>query len=131
MVSAALAANQVKGGSYKGGLVPAKEEIVVSFKVSSSGRQVTTLTISNTPLYCSGGGRPTPVHFKNASISSKGTFSSTGKYVILEGPLKGKVGTKLKITGQFLKGHKERGALTTTYVGAPNCGGKSSYSTKT
>jgi hypothetical protein len=130
VVSAALATNQVRSGSYKGGLVPAKEEIVVSFKVSSSGKQVTALSVSNTPLYCSGGGKPTPVHFKNASISGKGTFSSTGKYVISEGPNKGKVGAKLQITGKFLKGRKEQGTLRTTYVGFPECGGRSSYSTK-
>jgi hypothetical protein len=132
VASAALAAGQVKGGSYKGGLVPSKQEIVVSFKVSSSGKQVTALEISNTPLYCSGGGKPTPVHFKNASISRQGGFSSTGEYVILEGPLKGQVGTKLKITGKFHKGGSETGTLTTTYLGVPNtCGGKSSYTTKT
>ncbi len=128
---AALAADQVKGGSYRGGLVPAKQEIVVSFRVSSSGKQVTALQISNTPLYCSGGGRPTPVHFKNAAISGNGTFTSSGRYVIQEGPKKGQVGTKLKISGKFLKGEAERGELTTTYLGVPNsCGGKSSYTTK-
>ncbi len=91
---------------------------------------MSALRTSNVPLYCSGGGKPTPVHFKNASISSKGTFSSTGKYLILEGPKKGQVGAKLKITGKFLKGGKEQGTLTTNYVGFPNCSGKSPYSTK-
>jgi hypothetical protein len=131
LASVALAANQVKGGSYKGGLVPARQEIVVSFKVSSNGKQVTALQVSNSPLYCSGGGRPIPVHFKNAPISASGAFASTGKYVIVEGPKKGQVGTKLKITGKFLKDGAEQGTLTTTYVGVPSCGGKSSYTTKT
>jgi hypothetical protein len=130
MVTAALAAGQVKGGFYKGGLIPANDGVVVSFKVSSNGKQVRALRTSNTPLYCSGGGKPTPVHFKTASISSKGTFSSTGRYVIQEGPKKGQVGSKLKITGKFLKGGAEQGTLTTTYVGFPNCSGKSPYSTK-
>ncbi|HEY5194160.1 MAG TPA: hypothetical protein VIJ39_09870 [Solirubrobacteraceae bacterium] len=130
VASAALAANQVKGGSYKGGLMPSRDGVVVSFKVSSSGKQVSALSTSNVPLYCSGGGRPTPVHFKNASISSKGTFTSSGQYVIQEGPKKGQVGSKLKITGKFLKGRAEQGTLTTTYVGFPNCSGKSSYSSK-
>jgi hypothetical protein len=130
VVSAALAASQVKGGSYTGALTPSRTGVTVSFKVSSSGRQVTALAISNTPLYCSGGGRPTPVHFRNATISSKGTFTSTGQYVISEGPKKGQVGTKLKITGKFLKGKAEQGELTTTYVGFANCSGKSAYSTK-
>jgi hypothetical protein len=126
----ALATNQVRGGSYSGGITPANDGVVISFKVSAGGKLVTALTISNTPLYCSGGGRPTPVHFKSASISSNGSFTSTGKYVIAEGPKKGQVGTKLKITGKFLKGGKEQGVLTTTYVGFSNCSGKSAYSTK-
>ena len=49
---------------------------------------------------------------------------------ISEGPKKGQVGTKLKITGKFLKGRGEQGTITTTYVGFPNCSGKSTYSTK-
>ncbi|HXQ00271.1 MAG TPA: hypothetical protein VN845_09445 [Solirubrobacteraceae bacterium] len=130
VASAALAANQVKGGTYTGALTPSRTGVTVSFKVSSSGKQVTSLTIGNTPLYCEGGGRPTPVHFRNATISSKGTFASTGQYVIGEGPKKGQVGTKLKITGTFLKGKAERGALTTNYVGFSNCSGKSAYSAK-
>lgn len=130
VAGAALAANQVKGGSYKGTLTPARDGVVLSFKVSSSGKQVIGLETSNVPLYCSGGGRPTPVRFKNASVSNKGTFSSSGQYVIQEGPKKGQVGSKLKLTGKFLKGGVEQGTLTTTYVGFPNCSGKSSYSTK-
>jgi len=127
---AALAANQVKGGSYKGSLTPARDGALISFKVSSSGKQVIALSVSNTPLYCEGGGPPTPVRFKNASISTGGTFSSTGQWVIKEGPKKGQVGTRLKISGKFLKGKAERGTITTTYVGFPNCSGKSAYSTK-
>jgi hypothetical protein len=130
VVSAALAASQVKGGSYTGSLIPSRDGALISFKVSASGKQVTALSVSNTPLYCSGGGRPTPVHFKNAPISSKGTFSSKGNYLILEGPKKGQVGAKLKITGKFLKGRKEQGTLTTSYVGFSGCSGKSPYSAK-
>jgi hypothetical protein len=130
VVGAALAASQVKGGSYTGSLIPSRDGALVSFKVSSSGKQVSALTISNVPLYCSGGGKPIPVHFKNALISSKGTFSSTGRYLVLEGPKKGQVGAKLKITGKFLKSGVEQGTLTTSYVGFANCSGKSPYSTK-
>ncbi len=130
LVSAALAAPLVKGGSYRGGLIPARDGVVVSFKVSASGKKVTGLSTSNIPLYCSGGGPPIPIYFKSASISGKGTFSSTGIYHVLEGPKKGQVGAKLKITGKFLKGGKEQGTLATNYVGFASCSGKSSYSTK-
>jgi hypothetical protein len=127
--TAALAANAVKGGSYKG-TVTGHPTITVTFKVSGSGKQVTNLKINNTPLYCSGGGPPTPVRFKNATISKQGTFTSTGRYVIKVGPNKGKVGTRLKITGEFSKGGRESGSLKTTYSGATQCGGTSSYKTK-
>lgn len=130
VASAALAASQVKGGSYKGSLTPARDGALISFKVSSDGKRVTALSISNTPLYCEGGGPPTPVRFKNAAISVAGTFSSTGRWIIKEGPKKGQVGTKLKISGKFVKGKAERGTITTTYVGFSKCGGKSTYTTK-
>ncbi|MFZ2112225.1 MAG: hypothetical protein WAU77_00670 [Solirubrobacteraceae bacterium] len=130
LASVVFAANAVKGGSYTGSLVPSRDGVLVSFKVSTSGKQVTSLSASNTPLYCSGGGKPIPVHFKNAAISSKGTFSSTGKYLVLEGPKKGQVGANLRITGKFLKGREEQGTLTTSYVGFSKCSGKSAYSTK-
>ena len=130
LVGAALAAAPVKSGSYAGSLIPSRDGVTVSFKVSANGKQVTGLSSSNIPLYCSGGGEPIPIHFKNATISSRGTFSSTGKYLILEGPKKGQVGANLKISGKFLKGRKERGTLTTSYVGFANCSGTSAYATK-
>lgn len=126
----ALAANQVKGASYSGALASPRSSYLVSFKVSASGKQVTALKISNTPFYCSGGGRPVPVSFASATISKAGTFTSTGKYVIVEGPLKGQVGTKLEITGRFGKHGSEQGTLVSTYPKTPSCNGKSSYTTK-
>lgn len=130
VAGAALAAVPVKGGSYTGSLIPSRDGVLVSFNVSANGKQVTGLSSSNVPLYCSGGGKPIPVHFKNATISSNGKFFSTGKYLVLEGPKKGQVAANLKISGKFLKGRKERGTLTTSYVGFPNCSGVSAYSTK-
>jgi len=130
LASVALGATVVKGGSYKGGLVPSRDGVVVSFKVSANGKTVTGLTTSNIPLYCSGGGPPIPIHFKSAPISRKGTFSSTGIYHVLDGPKKGQLGATLKITGKFLKGGKEQGTLATDYVGFASCSGKSPYSTK-
>lgn len=101
----------------------------MSFKVSRNGRTVASLRITNTPLYCEGGGPPTPIRFRNATISKNGTFTSTGRYVIKSGPLKGQIGTKLTITGVFLGGSRERGTLTTTYLKEPKCSGSSSYTT--
>lgn len=130
VASAALAAGQVKGGSYKGSLAAPKQGIGVSFKVSGNGKRVSSLQISTIPIYCSGGGPATPIHFKNAAISSKGTFTSSARYVIKIGPFKGQVGETFKISGKFLKGRRERGTLTTTYPKDRACGGSSSYTTK-
>jgi hypothetical protein len=127
---AALAADRVASGSYSGSLIPASRDIVVSFKVSAGGKRVTGLTTNNMPLYCEGGGPAVPIHFASAAISKQGTFTSTGKYVIAIGPLKGQLGTKLKLTGKFGKDGSEQGTLTTTYIKTPKCSGKSSYSTK-
>jgi hypothetical protein len=130
LAGVALASNQVKGARYSGQLAPPKTAFVVSFKVSGNGKRVTGLTISDTPFYCEGGGRATPVAFANASISKSGAFTSTGKYTIPEGPYKGQTETLLKITGKFTKGGKEQGTVTSTYPKSPTCSGKSSYATK-
>lgn len=126
----AFAANQIKGAGYSGQLSGNRASYLVSFKVSASGKRVTALKISNTPFYCSGGGRPIPVSFASASISKAGTFTSTGKYVIIEGPLKGQVGTKLEITGKFAKHGGEQGTVTSTYPKTPACNGKTTYTAK-
>jgi hypothetical protein len=126
----ALAASQIKGASYSGQLAAPRSQYTVNFKVSADGKRVTDLRINNTPFYCSGGGGPVPVGFARVAISKAGTFTSTGKYVIDVGPLKGQVGTRLKLTGKFAKGGGERGTLTSTYPKTPACNGKSSYTTK-
>jgi hypothetical protein len=126
----ALAASQIKGASYSGQLAAPRSEFTVNFKVSADGKRVTDLRIDNTPFYCSGGGRAIPVNFASAAISKAGTFTSTGKYVIEEGPFKGQVGTRLKLTGKFAKGGGEQGTLTSTYPKTSSCNGKSSYTTK-
>ena len=120
---------KVKGGSYAGTLAPSRPQIAVSFKVSANGKRVTGLTINDTPFYCQGGGRPIPEQFANASISKSGSFTSTGKFVIKEGPFKGQLSTKLKITGKFSPNGTERGIVTATWTKSPECTGKSSYTT--
>jgi hypothetical protein len=127
---AAYAAAQTSGASYRGKLAAPRSSYMVSFRVSANGRQVTHLEISNLPFYCSGGGRPIPVRFANATISRSATFTSTGRYVISEGPLEGQVGTQLKITGKFAKHGSEHGTLTSTYPKTPTCSGTTTYTTK-
>ena len=88
------------------------------------------MIISNLPFYCPGGNGAIPVKFADAPISKSGTFTSTGKYVTLEGPLKGQLATKLKITGTFGKGGSEQGTVTSTWVKLHTCSGESTYTTK-
>lgn len=130
VTGAALAANPVGGATYSGGLAPPRASYKVSFAVSGSGGQITGLTLSNLPFYCPGGGRPIPIKFADTAISKSGTFTSTGKYVTLEGPLKGQLAAKLKITGTFGKGGSEHGTVTSTWVKLHSCSGQSSYTTK-
>jgi hypothetical protein len=122
--------NQIKGARYSGQLAAPRTSYLVSFKVSANGKRVTALKINSTPFYCQGGGPPTPVSFASATVSKTGTFTSTGKYVISEGPLKGQVGTKLKITGKFGKQGSEQGTVTSTFKKTSSCSGKSSYTTR-
>lgn len=129
-IAVAASHAKVKGGSYAGTLAPSRPEIAVSFKVSPNGKRITGLTINDTPFYCQGGGRPIPEQFANASISKSGSFTSTSKFVIKEGPFKGQLSTKLKITGKFGPGGTEHGTVTATWTKSPECTGKSSYSTK-
>jgi hypothetical protein len=122
----------VKGGSYTGTLAAPRTSIAVQFKVSKNGKQVTALKTSNLPFYCSGGGRPVPITFKNTTISKAGTFTSTGAQIISTGPKKGQKGATLKITGRFLAGRKEAGKITTKFPASTgtSCNGSSNYSTK-
>ena len=122
----------VKGGSYAGTLAAPRTYITVTFKVSKDGRSVTSLKTNNLPFYCQGGGPPVPITFKNAPISTAGTFESTGVQIISAGPKKGQKGATLTITGRFLAGRAESGKITTKFPASSgtSCNGSSTYSTK-
>jgi hypothetical protein len=126
---AALAAKPKKGKSYSGTLAAPRTAVTVSFKVSKSGKKVTALKINNLPLYCSGGGPPVPITFKNAKISKSGRFKSKGHQTISTGPNQGQVGARLKISGRFKSGGAEAGTLKTTYPASASCSGSSTYTT--
>jgi hypothetical protein len=127
-----LAAAPVRGATYKGTFKAGFDTVRLSFKVSSNGKRVTNLRVTDTGLYCAGGGGVSPVHFKDASIAANGTFKSTGEYKIAIGPRKGQIGQKLAITGTFKTGKREGGTMKTTYTGSvsSSCSGQSKYSTK-
>ena len=126
--SVALAAAPKKGASYRGTLAAPRTGFVITFKVSADGKKVTALKINNLPAFCSSGGPPVPLSFRNATIGA-GKFKSTATQHISTGPLKGQIGAKLTITGAFANGGKERGKLSVKFGRAPACNGSSTYTT--
>jgi hypothetical protein len=116
-----------RAGTYHGALAAPRSQILVRFKVSKSTKTVSSLRISDVPLFCSGGGPAIAITFKNATISRTGRFKSTGKQIIQVGPRKGQVGATLSISGRFLKGGHERGTITTVNSAAKACGGTTTY----
>jgi hypothetical protein len=115
-------------GTYTGTLAPPRSIISVSLTVHAGRLSKTTL--SNLPLYCSGGGPPIPFTFKGTSISKSGAFKVRGVNRIKIGPLKGQIGEKLTLTGRFTGHGRVSGKLATVYPRAKTCGGTSRFSAR-
>jgi hypothetical protein len=130
--AAVLAATVAKGATYRGTFKAGADTPTLTFAVSANGKRVTNIRVTDTGLYCAGGGAVTPVHFKDATITAAGSFHTTGQYRITIGPKKGQVGQDDSLTGTFAHGRREHGTLTTKYVGGvpAACSGHSPYSTK-
>jgi hypothetical protein len=133
VAATALAAAPTRGATYRGALVGARSAIRVSFRVSASGGQVDSITVSALPLYCSGQAPPgARLHFGSAKLGADGRFTATGMDKITVGPLKGSVIARLKLSGAFGAHGTETGVLTSTFLGGlgAKCSGHSSYRTK-
>jgi len=115
------AAATFKSGTYKGTLAPPRNAITVKLKLT--GKKVSGLTISDIPLFC----QAIVVHFSKATISTTGRFTSTGKYVIAVGPLKGQVGFRETIKGKFAAKGKLAGTLKSVSTHAAACGGTTTF----
>jgi hypothetical protein len=123
--AAALAANQVKGATYSG-TINANGGLAISFKVSSTGKDVVKMKVPQPPIFCQGGGPPPPQEpAKPAPISNTGTFKETLQYVSSTGS----VVATLKVTGAFHAHRKESGKVTVSWSAA-SCNGSALYSTK-
>ena len=123
----ALGAHQVKGAKYSG-KINADGGLAISFKVSSTGKNVLHMKVPQPPIFCQGGGPPPPQKpAKPAPISSSGTFTETLRYVSSSGS----VVATMKVTGTFHAHHKESGKVTITWPAATSCSGSAGYSTKT
>jgi hypothetical protein len=122
---AALAANPVKGATYSG-TINANGGLAISFKVSSTGKDVVKMKVPQPPIFCQAGGPPPPQDpAKPAPISSTGTFKETLRYVSSTGS----VVATLKVTGAFHAHRKESGKVTVSWATA-SCNGSALYSTK-
>jgi hypothetical protein len=123
--AAALAANPVKGAKYSG-MINANGGLAISFKVSSTGKNVVKMSVPQPPIFCQGGGPPPPQdRAKPAPISSTGTFKETLQYVSSTGS----VIATLKVTGAFHAHRKESGKVTVSWS-STSCNGSALYSTK-
>jgi hypothetical protein len=121
----ALAAGPVKGARYSG-RVNVTATLTVSFKVSRSGKKVTSLKVSpSLPNSCGYGGPPPPQTSKSAKIAH-GKFTAK----ITEKAGNGTVVATAKVTGKFLAKGKEEGNIKASVPSSPSCNGSFSYSTK-
>jgi hypothetical protein len=120
----ALAANQVRGGKYSG-TIHSNGGLAISFKVSSTGKDVIRMKVPQPPASCPGGGPPPPqLRAKPAPISSAGNFKETLKYGTT-----GSIVVTLKVTGTFHAHRKESGKVTPTWSDT-SCDATVGYSTK-
>jgi hypothetical protein len=109
--AAALAANVINGGSYSGHYRGRPTDLI-SFEVSTNGKNVIDLHV-DTPFKCGGGcgGVPSPGG-GSARISAKGTFKATLK---LAGPGSTKVIGSDTVTGTFLRHGAAKGTVTSHF----------------
>jgi hypothetical protein len=116
-----------KPGTYQGALAAPRTTYLVSMKLS--GVKLTHITLSNVPIYCSGGGPAIPVAFPGSKLSAAGRFTANATVRIKVGPKKGQIGEKLTLSGRFAHG-KVTGTLKTVFVGFTGCSGSSRFSAK-
>jgi hypothetical protein len=121
----AFAAGPVKGSNYSG-RINVTAILTVSFKVSGSGKRVTSLEVSpSLPNSCGYGGPPPTATSKPAKIKD-GRFAAK----ITEKASNGTVIATAKVTGKFLAKGKEKGTINTNLPNAKSCNGTFAYSTK-
>jgi hypothetical protein len=127
-LAATALASGVKAGTYTGALVAPRTTFLVT--LTTHGNTLRRATLSNVPIYCSGGGPAIPVRFGKATISPRGAFTAHGIYRIAVGPKKGQIGDRLTLSGRFSGHGTVSGTLRTVVVGIPSCSGTSRFSAK-
>lgn len=126
ILGVALAAAPVKGAKYSGP-VKVTATLTVSFKVSQSGKKVSSLKVSpSLPNSCGYGG-PLPTQTSKSAGIKDGKFTAK---VTQKSSTTGAVTETAKVTGTFLAKGKEKGKIKATLPNAQSCSGSFSYSTK-
>jgi hypothetical protein len=125
IASSALAAAPVKGGRYSG-RVNITATLTVRFKVSGSGKKVTSLKVSPALPNSCGFGGPPPAQSARAAKVRKGKFTTK----ITEKTSGGTVTATARVKGRFLAGGKEKGRIITNVPGNTSCNGSFRYSTE-
>jgi hypothetical protein len=130
IASAAVAANPVKGATYKGTWGTKLNGGSVQLKVLGSGRQVSNFKLSPVPLHCQG--VIPSMGSASVAVSKQGTF--TARLALYFPPTlpSRHVGT-LTVSGTFLSHGRERGQLVAKYGShgfSKSCGETVKYSTK-
>lgn len=121
----ALGAKPVKGATYKGHYGVAGAGTQVSFKVSANGKTVSKMHFGiYPPNKCGAGGPPPkqsskPAKIKNGKFKVRLTYTYSGL---------GGASHTYTVTGQFLKGKKEKGVFIYKKT-PPNCNLKTPYTT--
>jgi hypothetical protein len=126
----ALAANQIKGATYKGKLSlshASNTTFSIRFKVSANGKRVGDFALANGyPIYCQGGGFGA-VQSASGTITREGTFKV--KLPLYFAPAHQRQGFVI-ITGSFAKHGNESGKVMTDFIHAGTCNGTASYTAK-
>ena len=124
IVGIAHAAAPVKGSKYSG-QVTKTTFLKVTFKVSSSGKKVTSLRVTpSLPNSCGYGG-PEPRHASKSARIKHGKFTAK----VTDKLVGGAVATTATVTGKFQSGGKEKGTIRSVSSGNKSCNGSFAYTT--
>jgi hypothetical protein len=125
IVAGVAVAGPVKGAKYSGFATPTSSGSTITWKVSSSGKKVTGIKLSQVPLFCAAGGPPVSASFKTARIK-KSAFATTAAADIKSGPNQGQPQYRLKLKVRFTKTKKATGTIAVDWFGADkSCDGES------
>jgi hypothetical protein len=123
VTATSFAAPPVKNAKYTGQSTDASAS-ALAFNVSKDGKSVSEVRFAASPNRCGAGG-PRPRQSSGRAPISRGRFTAKVRFRTTEGA----VYATAKVTGQFLKGGRARGTVTTKFRDAESkyCNGTFQY----